>query len=79
MRVKQESCELLNGVEVTQLDMLKLVEAMEARSRSHPDEDFYAGVHEEVERLFGRTEKASDYPALAEFFASRRRNCADGK
>lgn len=59
MRVNQESCELLNGVEVTQLDMLKLVEAMEARSSSLPDEDFYAGVHKEVERLFGRTEKAN--------------------
>ena len=40
------------------MDMLELVDAIEARSRSHPDEDFYAGIHVEVERLFGRTDKA---------------------
>ncbi len=41
------------------MDMLEMVEAMEARSRALPDEDFYAGIHEEVERMFGRTEKAN--------------------
>ncbi len=58
MHMNQKYCERLNEVEVTQQDMLELVGAMEARSRSHPDEDFYAGIHVEAERLFGRTEKA---------------------